>query len=419
MADNKNKIDRMHQQMPKFFRTRQNKNWKTVIEAIGAADQDLSELLEGVREQLFVKTSSRPYIDRLASNVNVSRPRFVGMADEDFRGYIPVLAYQPKQVKLVIDSLLDIFFFRESTTAFQQSSGFAPFELRDSWKLSYLIDGDNNEEIEFSESDFEDIYNATATEVVGVINRQAENSFAVVFNDRITKRDYIRIFSNTIGSKGSVTITGGRSNKRFKFVGYNDVAGSQADTVWEVTKIGNEMKFTYVSGLSPNLQTVSPGDVAIIDLNGNSGSFVISDVNISDGFFTFDNVFGTEGTYNSIDNPDYFVNFFTKEKIVIWKANNRAITWETKSGEIVVEMPATPPVVKRSLIGSAHMNGETAVISEIVDQNTIILNNTDGWPETGSQFVLQEINDLQQLITTDEGAVVDTLTSNTLSLIHI
>ena len=204
MADRKTKIDRIHDQMPRYFRTRVNPNWKVLVEALGQSDQNLSQLVEEVKEQFFIKTAVRPYLDRLGSNFKVSRPRSIGMDDATFRKYIPVLAYQPKQVKSILDSLLDIFFLQESTTSFTQSEGFEPYDLKDSWKIEYIIDGTKEESITFESDDFTDINNATAEEVAGAINRKAQHSFAVVFDDRIQKRKFIRIFTNTAGSKGSV-----------------------------------------------------------------------------------------------------------------------------------------------------------------------------------------------------------------------
>ena len=70
MADNKNKIDRIHDEMPRYFRTRSNPNWKALVETLGESDQKLADLVEEVRKQFFVKTASRPYIDRLGANVS-------------------------------------------------------------------------------------------------------------------------------------------------------------------------------------------------------------------------------------------------------------------------------------------------------------------------------------------------------------
>lgn len=128
---NKTKTDRIHDQMPRFFKTRTNPNWKALVGALGESDQNVTDLVEEVRKQFFVKTASRPYLDRLGANYRVSRPKFVGMDDPTFRTYIPVLAYQPKQVKYVMDLLLDIFFFKSTTTAFTQSEDFQPIHLVD------------------------------------------------------------------------------------------------------------------------------------------------------------------------------------------------------------------------------------------------------------------------------------------------
>ena len=135
MAQNRSKKDNLHGLLPKHLNTRGNTNWRGLVEAVGQSDQFTADLVEEVRKQFFIKTASRPYIDRLASNSRISRPRLVGMDDTSFREYIPVLSYKPKQVKLIIDQLLDIFFFKESTTAFITTQSFAPFSMRDGWEF--------------------------------------------------------------------------------------------------------------------------------------------------------------------------------------------------------------------------------------------------------------------------------------------
>src|SRR5574343_1344072 len=137
---NRNKISQIHDLLPKHFNSKTNTNWKALIDAIGEQDQNTADLVTEVRKQFFVKTASRPYLDRLATNNKISRPKLVGMDDPSFRQYIPVLSYQPKQVKLIIDQLLDIFFFKESTTAYITSSTFQPFNLNDGWELELSVD---------------------------------------------------------------------------------------------------------------------------------------------------------------------------------------------------------------------------------------------------------------------------------------
>jgi hypothetical protein len=381
--------------MPRYLRTRQNPNWTALIEALGEQDDQLAELIQEVRKQFFVKTASRPYLDTLGSNVGVSRPRQIGMDDPTFRKYIPVLAYQPKQVKLILDQLLDVFFFKESTSAFTQSQAFDVFALEDGWKLEYLVDGINDESIEFVSSEFLDIANATPSEVAAAINRKAEYSFAVVFDDRVNDRQHIRIFTNTIGSKGSIQVTGGRANIGLQFLGYKQAAGNGADTTWLLTKVGETMTLQYTGGASPNLNAVQPGDVVILDTNANTGSFIIETVDLTTQSVTYADPFGVASTVDHTVETDSYIKFMSPDKYVIYTNRNRAVAWETSPGQIVVEIPATPPVVKRFLKGSAHINGTMTTVANRVDNTTLELQDAADWPITGGKFALQEQREIQ------------------------
>ena len=110
------KTQALHKQMPEIFNTENNPIWRALIEALGESDQDIADLVENVRKQFFIKTATRPYLDRLGTRNNVQRPRFVGMSDPDFRAFIPIMSYHPKQVKLVFDKLLDLFFMKDPLT---------------------------------------------------------------------------------------------------------------------------------------------------------------------------------------------------------------------------------------------------------------------------------------------------------------
>ena len=481
MAVNKNKTDRIHDQLPRVYKTKQNPNWKALIGALGESDQRLADLTEEVRQQFFVKTASRPYIDRLGANFKVSRPRFVGMQDTDFRRYIPVLAYQPKQVKLVMDALLDIFFFKETTTSFTQSQAFAPFVLKDGWELEYKVDQIHEERIVFTTADFTNIALATAEEVVSAINRQARNSFAIVFDDRIQKKKFIRLFSNTVGSKGSIQVTGGRADIGLQFKGFIGGAGATLGTAWTITKIGDTMTFQHTAGPTPNLNQVQAGDIVIIDIPGNSGSFVIKSIDLSTSSFTFVNLFGTAGfeagivsatraanivtvltsiphtlsigntvtianttldmtmngifTVVSTPTPNSFtyastgasgvntggvsrpishthtaltaLNFISPLKLVIYTNDSRSVVWEVSPGQIIVEMPASPPVVKRNLEGSAHFNSLSERVVNRLSTSSLEIQDAADWPLNGGQFVIQELKEIKtHVLTTSEDIIL-------------
>lgn len=406
MAGNQNNADKMHKRMPAFYKTKTNPNWKAVIDAIGESDDSLAELLQEVRKQFFIATSSRPYIDRLGANNLVSRPRFVGMSDEDFRKFIPIVAYQPKQVKLVFDQLLDIFFFKDATTSFTQSTIAEPFTFKDGWGLEYNVDNVHSENIKFSVDDFNDINNISADEIVAAINRQALYSFAIVYDDRIKKKKFIRIFTSTVGAKGSISMVGGLANLDLKFNGFIDGSGSGSDTVWNITKVGDTMTFEYVSGTNPQLQNVAEGDYVLVDIPNNEGVFKIETINLSEGKFTFTNLFGTAMVFSHASLLNTQVKFMKDETVVIFEQDTRAVVWEVSPGEIIVEMPASPPVVKRSLAGSAHINGLISNVTEIVDQNTLELEEFEDFPTAGGKFVLKELKSILTHIETEEEDLV-------------
>lgn len=401
---NKGKIDQIHDLLPKHLNSKNNENWKALVEALGEQDQKTADLVTEVRKQFFVKTASRPYLDRLAANNMISRPRLVGMDDPSFREYIPVLSYQPKQVKLIIDQLLDIFFFKESTTAFITSSTFQPFNLNDGWELELSIDEQYIDRVIFNANEFTDINNATANEIVAAINRQSKYSYATAYYDSITKNTFIRMFTNTVGSKGSLRILGGRANTALRFNGFISNAGNGINTQWTVTKVGDEVKFTNTGGADPGINFLQVGDIAVIDLPGNQGSFVITDVNLVDNSIKFINLFATVGVFTNTSSDD--VKFIRPQKFVAYLNPRRAMTWETSPGEVTVEMPTSPPVVKRSLKGSSHING---VFSQMTNRNSdtsIDVADAYQFPESGT-FLLEKVEEIvERILTPTENQVI-------------
>lgn len=407
MAQKRDKIQELHDQMPELFDTRNNTNWRAVIEALGGGDQDTADLVEAVRQQFFVKTAQRPYLDRLGANNNVGRPRFIGMDDPTFRKYIPALAYQPKQVKLILDTLLDIFFFKDSTNAYLETTTFQPIYLENGWEFNVTIDDFNEEQIVFRSEDFVDINNASADEVIAAINRQAKSFYAVKNEDSVRKQTFIRIYTRTVGSKGSILITGGRANIGLKFEeSFNFNSGNANNTQWEVNKIGDEVTFKYIGGNNPLIENVRRDDFVIIDLDDNRGSFQITDVNIGDKSFTFKNIFGTEGTF--IQTNDRQVKFLRNDKSTVYKRKRRAVTWEVESGEIIVEMPTSPPVVKRNRRGASHINGFDNLMINRISDTELELDDAEQWPETGGRFFLEQTHLIQSNHETNlESSVLD------------
>lgn len=402
MPGNKTATDRLHDQMPGHYNTRTNPNWMALLDAIGGQDQATQNLLVEVKKQFFVKTAYAPYLDVLGANVGVNRPPVVGMDDTSFQEFIPVLSYQPKQVKRIIDQLLDIFFFKQSTTAYITSQIPAPYNIAPNSQMTYIVDDVNTETIIFAAADFTNIAAATAEEVVSCINRQANYSYAIDYHDSITNKDFIQIFTNTIGSTGSITLHGGEALVAFQFDGYNLLAGLGTNTQWTITKVGQLVTMTYVGGGNPQLNYVNIGDIIISNLpgltpitgyQGNVGSFAITNVNLSNNSISFINLFGVPGTYTQTSNLE--TQFFTPNKYVAYTNPRRAMTWEVTEGEVIVEMPTSPPVVKRSLIGSAHLNGSVATVASTnPNLMSLTLQDATEFPNSGNFAILTPVYEI-------------------------
>jgi hypothetical protein len=395
--DNKTRSDRIFELLPKLLGAKTDENWSGLVSAIGSEDDRLAQLIEDVRNQFFVKTASRPYLDRLAANSGVTRPKFVGMGDATFQSFVPVLSYQPKQVKQIIDRLLDLFFLKEATTAFLSSAAYSPFVLEDGWDLQLQVDNINLETITFRAADFSSIGAATADEVVAAYNRQANYTFATNFFDSNTRQNYVRIFTNTLGTQGALQIVSGLANIGLQLNGFMPTLGGSSNTQWNVTKVGDAVTFTYTGGGLPGIDQLQEGDLFLCDLPGNKGSFPITSVNIQSASFQFSNLLATAGSVTQTSSSQ--TKFLRPEKFTAYKTVRRALTWETGSG-ITVEMPATPTIVQRDIKGGFHINGMVSAINAVNSSTSLTLASVAGFPAVGS-FVIEPASAITDAQTSD------------------
>lgn len=407
--DNPTKTDRIFDLLPKHLGAREDDKWSSLVGAIGEEDERLARLAEEVRKQFFVKTASRPYIDRLAANNNLLRPRFVGMSDTDFRRFIPISTYQPKQVKRIIDEMLDLFFLKEATTAFLSSGLYEPFVLQDTWNLEILVDNMYQEQIVFRTSDFTNIAAATADEVVAAYNRQAKYSYAISFYDSVTKNTFLRIFSKTIGAQGAMDITGGLANIAFEMNGFLSDLGTGSNTQWIVSKVGNTTTFTYNAGTLPGVEFLLPGDIFLCDLTDNRGSFVITGVNVQLKSFTFENLLATPGTYTQSSSKQ--VKWMRPAHVTSFSVNRRALSWETGVNVVSIEMPATPSIVNRPLRGGLHVNGEFGLVTAINSSTSLTVNSVENMPTAG-YFIIEPVEMITAKLTGGQADLIVEQTSN-------
>jgi hypothetical protein len=381
-------IEKLHQQFPKIFKTKENKNFRSLIEAIGTEDQFSQDLLSQVRKQFFIQTANYPYLDQLGNNVKVSRPNKINFSDDIYRKYIALLANSPKQIKNTVNQLLELLFSKELTIANTVSLGYEPFSFKDGWDLTFKIDGIYDEIITFEDTDFRDISNITAQELTDVLNKQLQFCTASVYKDAAYNNNYIKIYTNTIGAEGSVELVGGRANLSIKFEGYYS---TNTSSTWNFTKKGSLVTATWSGGTTPNLHTIKEGDVVIFDsdtLPFVNGSFKVITIDLSNTSFTFENASMVEGTYS-----DFVMSFFSPLKKVLFKNNLKACCWELTQNAVTIEYPSSGVLNLKSKQGACHIDRNSQGIVNIPDQTNIEILDASTWPDNGS-FIINGFEDV-------------------------
>ena len=126
------KLNRLFSFMPSAFKDKPNFN--ALMGAIAESDADLNNLFLDVRKQLFVNTAEDVYLDMLGANVGVSRPALVGMVDDDFREFIKLQTYYPKQVKSLLFKLMELFYGTDTIKAHTSSAAAGPYTPAWRWR---------------------------------------------------------------------------------------------------------------------------------------------------------------------------------------------------------------------------------------------------------------------------------------------
>ena len=152
------------------------------------------------------------------SQYGITRPPQIGISDDAFR-QIGIEVKNRKQVRDLINNLLDIIFGDELCKATNSASVVEPYDLSDGDTLIVSFDGAIPVAIPFQASNFTDISAALAIEVADVIvsylNSQGLTGLATTKNNGLG--NYVELVSSTIGPRSSVTVLGGRAQNMLLF----------------------------------------------------------------------------------------------------------------------------------------------------------------------------------------------------------
>lgn len=382
------KFDKLISRIPNEYQPTVNKVWRAILEAIGTGDDNIEELIDNIKDQLFVETASGEFLDRLGSNVGVERPSSVGMSDTDFRELVPALSFAPKQVREVIWDLLEVFYKAASVFANISTTVPAPYNLTDGDTITFIVDGDSEIKVTFNASDFTDISVATALEVANAINKQSAGTNLVAaeqFNG-ITGERFVRARTQTPGPTGSIQIAGGTAQNSLLFPEVRSVA-QDVGTTWDIDLVtGDTVRMEYTGvGSSPLFSELRTGDLMIISGpfdSDNQGSFILTDVvtgaavdgitpgqKFTGNYVEFQNVIAVAETVAQTAQLD--VAWYVPTVFDVTSLPRPAIMYEINHKEIVVILPASATIIGRNLEGSAHLHPNT-------ENRTALITNSVG-----------------------------------------
>lgn len=340
---------------------------KTVDAILTAlAEGNAAYLINNVRavnDQLYVATASERYLDERLADSGIVRPPAVGLSDDVFR-QIGIEVKNRKQVRDLINNLLNAIFGDEFVRATNPARAFEPYNLMDGDTLVINFDDRNTIPITFRSGQFQSIAAATAQEVADAITKSLRS---LGFTGTAIPKDdgngaFVQLLSDTIGPQSSVTVLGGRAQNELRFDS-SVAAGGNTSTQWTISlQPGGVLRYTWSGGANPQLGKVTSGNYVNIFGGGfasspNEGSYSIVNAAggpINNSYFEISNPLGTSGiVVQGIDNALLFYNPVRK---TISSQLSYAAVYQSQARVLQVFLPAATRVIRRDRKGSSHLH---------------------------------------------------------------
>lgn len=340
-------------------------NTDAILTAIATGPSSyLVNSIAAVNDNMYIATAVGTYLDQLLAAYGITRPSAVGLSDDIFRE-IGIAVKNRKQVRDLINEIIDAIFGDEFVRAWNPSRAIEPYNLADGNTLIVNFDKNHTVTIPFSTDEFEDIAAATAQEVADAITQTLSSlgysGSAVAQNDG--NGNYVAIISDTIGPKSSVTVQGGSAQNVLLFDAPVAASGGNSTTQWTLSlRSGGNVRFTWSGGANPNLGYVEVGNYANVYGGGftsslNEGTYNITSVkggSVNESYFEVYNPTGTAGIVTQ--GSDTAVLFYTPVTKNLASLTSYAAVYQTQSRVLQIFLPASTRVIRRGRIGSAHIH---------------------------------------------------------------
>lgn len=364
--------------------------------------------VRAVNDQLYIATASGRYLDERLSEHGIVRPPSVGLSDDVFRE-IGIEVKNRKQVRDLINQLLNAIFGDEFVRASNPARAFEPYNLQDGDTLIINFDDHVTVPIEFNTSEFQNIAAAKAQEVADAITKTLRslgyNGTAIAKNDG--NGAYVEILSDTIGPASSVTVLGGRAQNELRFDSPVP-AGGNMSTQWTLSlQPGGVIRFTWSGGANPQLGKVSSGNYVNIYGGGfgsssNEGSYTIIDAvggPVNTSYFEIVNPLGTSGVV--VQGTDDAILFFNPVRKTLASRLSYAAVYQSSARLLQIFLPAATKVIRRGREGSAHLHEPPYVAYDLAAQ-----------PGAGDTFNLTSTALIQQGVNFVNGSTINETVQN-------
>ena len=339
------KFERMIKALPGFYRPEINTMLRGLLRAWGLSDDEVEVQIQNTKEQLFVKTAQGKYLDRLGTNVGVDRTAELGMDDPTFQSLVPVLSFYPKQVRNTIVSLLDVFWGEGFTRPNVNSSNPEPYNFGPAssiggtvnFRTGYtVVKGTGTQfTLQLSIGDYIKPTSADGTQYAKVSTILSDTELElttawehdVAINTTVVKGP-IRTLEYYVDRETTRTI-------RLLPNAFSDIANIYASEIADFINAQPEHSDDITAnvyddplgGNRLNIRTNTAGLQGSIQILG--------------------------GDANTVARLNFDTNLQTERKAAVYEIN---------PNEIVVKIPSSVPVLRRTLKGAAHPRETKAVI---------------------------------------------------------
>lgn len=320
-----------------------------LLKAWGVSDDEIEIQIQNTKDQLFELTAEGRYLDFLGNNVGVPRDPDLGLSDDDFRKLIPVLSFLPKQVRRTIVALLDVFWGPGFTRPNVNSGNVETFNFGPASILTgtaTFVKGDKT---------IKGVGTQFLTEVqpgdyikVALQSGYTYQKVSAVLSDTVLELSAAwasPIAVNAQVDKGVVRnlsyIADANEEKTIRLIpsAFDDLTAVMVDEIVafinahpEHSKLITASKYLDpIAGNRLNLRTNTPGLLGSIQITG--------------------------GDANSPARLNFDLDKHTEVKASVYELN---------PNEIVVKIPSSVPVLRRTLKGSLHpKEGKTEIFSAV------------------------------------------------------